>query len=151
QRASKRDYKVCKSIIFAGTWIKRKGIEDVGQAFSILTERRPELQLTVLGAGVPEGTILADFPEPMRAKIGYVRAKNEQENADAFANADIFLLPSLFERTPLTLIEAMMAGLPIVTTSTCGMKDVIRDRHNGMLVPLRSAVGIVRCIEELMD
>ena len=48
--------------------------------------------------------------------------------AAAFAAADLFLLPSLFEGTPLTLMQAMMSGLPIVTTATCGMKDVLVDQ-----------------------
>ena len=67
-----------------------------------------------------------------------------------FADADIFVLPSLFEGTPLTLIEAMASGLPIVTTSVCGMKDTIRDRENGLLVPTRSPKSIVDAIDCLL-
>ena len=43
--------------------------------------------------------------------------------AAAFADADLFLLPSLFEGTPLTLMQAMMSGLP-----HCHHRDV---RHEG--------------------
>lgn len=69
--------------------------------------------------------------------------------AAAFRDADLFLLPSLFEGTPLTLIQAMMSGLPIVTTSTCGMKDVI-DSGTGLLIPIRSPEAIVAAVDRLM-
>ena len=69
--------------------------------------------------------------------------------AAAFAAADLFLLPSLFEGTPLTLMQAMMSGLPIVTTATCGMKDVIADQQTGLLVPIRSPESLVSAIDTL--
>ena len=69
--------------------------------------------------------------------------------ASAFAEADLFLLPSLFEGTPLTLMQAMMSGLPIVTTNTCGMKDVIVDDVSGRLVPIRSPQEIVSTVQQL--
>jgi len=56
----------------------------------------------------------------------------------------------LFEGTPLTLIEAMMSGMPIVTTATCGMKDVIQDGINGLLVPIRSPEAMVDAVERLI-
>ena len=70
--------------------------------------------------------------------------------AAAFAAADLFLLPSLFEGTPLTLIQAMMSGLPIVTTSTCGMKDVITHERTGLLVPIRGRDALVEAVSGLI-
>ena len=70
--------------------------------------------------------------------------------AAAFAAADVFLLPSLFEGTPLTLIQAMMSGLPVVTTATCGMKDVIQDGETGLLIPVRSPAAIEGAVSRLL-
>ena len=44
----------------------------------------------------------------------------------------------------------MASGLPIVTTATCGMRDVIRDENNGLLIPIRSTEAIITKIERLM-
>jgi glycosyltransferase involved in cell wall biosynthesis len=44
----------------------------------------------------------------------------------------------------------MMSGMPIVTTATCGMKDVIRDAENGILVPTHSPHAIVAAVERLL-
>jgi len=43
----------------------------------------------------------------------------------------------------------MMSGLPIVTTPTCGMKDVITDERTGLFVPIRSSSSIVGALERL--
>lgn len=148
--AEGRDYGRADQLLFAGTWRKNKGIEDLVPAFAALAARRPGLTLTVLGSGVPEAEVSAAFPAEVRPRVRCLRTSSEAENAAAYAAADVFLLPSLFEGTPLTLIEAMMSGLPIVTTATCGMKDVIRHGANGLLVPIRSPEAVVAALEQLL-
>jgi len=148
---AERDYSRAGHILFAGTWRKNKGIEDLVPAFVQLAERRPEISLTVLGAGVPADTVVAVFPRHVRERVRCVQTATEKDTIAVFASSDFFLLPSLFEGTPLTLMEAMMSGLPIVTTATCGMKDVIQHNGNGLLVPIRSPGAIVTAIERLVD
>jgi glycosyltransferase involved in cell wall biosynthesis len=137
-------------LLFAGTWRKNKGIEDLVPAFVRLAARHHALSLTVLGGGVPADVVTAAFPREIRERVHCVQTSIEAETIAQFASSDLFLLPSLFEGTPLTLIEAMMSGLPIVTTATCGMKDVIQDKENGLLVPIRSPEGILSAVEGLL-
>jgi glycosyltransferase involved in cell wall biosynthesis len=151
QAAQRRDYTRCTRLLFAGTWIARKGTVELAQAFTRLAQLHPALKLVVLGGGVPTETMQAAFPVALRSRVECVNTATEAENAAAFAAADIYLLPSRFEGTPLTLIEAMMSGLPIVTTATCGMKDVIRDGENGLLIPVRSPDAIVETVEWLLS
>ena len=148
--ARDRDYRRANRLIFPATWIERKGISDLVTAFSELAVKYPALTLTVLGGGVASDTILRSFPESLRPRLSCQYAKDDHETAAAFANADAFVLPSLFEGTPLTLIEAMASGLPIVTTAMCGMKDVIHDGENGLLVPVHSPDSIVDALDRLL-
>jgi glycosyltransferase involved in cell wall biosynthesis len=147
--AEGRDYRRTTRVMFAGTWRKNKGIEDLVPAFVTLVERHGEFTLHIIGAGVPPDFVRAQFPEHIRQRIYCDTPKDDIGMAAVFAAADLFLLPSLFEGTPLTLMQAMMSGLPIVTTATCGMKDVVADRQTGLLVPIRSPQSIVTAVERL--
>lgn len=147
--AGERRYAEADRLLFAATWRKNKGIEDLVPAFSTLVARHPRLTLTVLGGGVSDQEILSAFPDHARSRVRCLSAASERQTAEVFAAADIFILPSLFEGTPLTLMEAMMSGLPVVTTATCGMKDVIEDGSNGVLVPVRAPAAIASAVERL--
>ena len=149
--AAGRSYARAERLLFAATWRKNKGIEDLVPAIEELCRRRTALELTVLGAGVPDESVITAFHPDVRAQIRCVTAATEADTARAFAEADLFLLPSLFEGTPLTLMEAMMSGLPIVTTAVCGMRDVIDDRRNGLLIPIRSPHAIVEAVTTIID
>ncbi len=151
ETAASRDYTRADRLLFAATWRQNKGIADLMPAFTTLLAASPSLRLIVLGAGVPDRVVAASFPEHVRPAVTCVTTSNEAETAAAFAAADIFVLPSLFEGTPLTLVEAMASGLPIVTTAVCGMKDVIADGRNGLLVPIRSPEEIVTAVRALLD
>ena len=148
--ARDRSYGKVRQLLFAGTWLKRKGIQDLIPAYERLVARHPELQLMILGAGFSEATVRMEFPGPIRASVSCIHAASEKATAQVFAAADLFLLPSLFEGTPLTLIEAMASGLPIVTTATCGMKDVIEDGRTGLLIPTRSPGAIIEAVDRLI-
>jgi glycosyltransferase involved in cell wall biosynthesis len=147
--AEPRNYSRAARVMFAGTWRKNKGIEDLVPAFVALAGRHPDITLHVVGAGVSPGVVHAQFPESLRGRIYCETPQDDVAMAAAFAAADLFLLPSLFEGTPLTMIQAMMSGLPIVTTATCGMKDVIADQQTGLLVPIRSPQALVTAIDTL--
>ena len=128
-------------VLFAGTWRKNKGVEDLVAAWPLVLASRPDARLIVLGGGVPAGVIVSAFASASRASVEVQTATTDEAAAAVYAGADVFVLPSLFEGTPLTLLEAMRSGLPLVTTDTCGMKDVIRSGVNGLLVPIRSPAG----------
>jgi glycosyltransferase involved in cell wall biosynthesis len=148
--SASRSYARSRRILFAATWRKNKGIEDLVPAFVTLAERHRDVSLSVVGGGLPPRDIQEQFPHWVRSRVHCESPADERSMAVAFAEADLFLLPSLFEGTPLTLIQAMMSGLPIVTTSTCGMKDVITDGRSGLLVPIRSPQAIVTAVDRLL-
>jgi glycosyltransferase involved in cell wall biosynthesis len=145
-----RGSRPARRLLFAASWRKNKGIEDFVPAFTQLARCHAELSLTIVGGGLAEERIKADFPAEIRPRVSCVHTRGDAENARIFAECDVFVLPSLFEGTPLTLMEAMGSGLPIVTTATCGMKDVIEHGRNGLLVPMRSPERLVSAVESLL-
>ncbi|HEX8501823.1 MAG TPA: glycosyltransferase family 4 protein [Pyrinomonadaceae bacterium] len=151
EAARGRDYGRCRRLLFAATWRKNKGVEDLVPAFAALARRHEGLELGVLGGGVAEEVVLGAFPPDVRARVSCARATGDAETAAHFGRADLFLLPSLFEGTPLTLVEAMAAGLPVVTTDTCGMRDVVSDGSTGLLVPTRSPEAVAAAVGRLLS
>jgi glycosyltransferase involved in cell wall biosynthesis len=147
--AGQRCYDAAERILFFGTWLPRKGIGDLVAAFAVLARRYPAVQLLVIAAGLPEPVVRAAFPEDLRGRVRCARPATEPELARELLTADVFILPSVFEGTPQTLVEAMLSGLPVITTATCGMRDVIQDGYNGLLVPVRSPGAIVAAFERL--
>jgi glycosyltransferase involved in cell wall biosynthesis len=146
-----RDYSRANTFLFAGTWLARKGIHDVAAAFSRVSLARPGVRLVVLNPGVPETTVLEQFPEILRERVSCVRAAPEKGIADIFASADIFVLPSIFEGTPLTMMEALWSGMPIIATDTCGMHDVLRQQDNALLIPVRAPERLEKAMIQLLD
>ena len=69
--------------------------------------------------------------------------------AAVFANHDVCVFPSLVEGMPLTLLEAMAAGMPVVTTNVCGMADIVEDGVNGILTVPGDAQSLAAAVERL--
>ena len=150
--AQRRTYdRPCQRVLFSGTGIERKGIRQIIEAFSVLAGRHPSLQLGVLGAGVVASSVLADCPSALHSRITVYPPLSHADCAEVLLDYDIFLLPSFFEGTPLALIEAMCTGLPVITTATCGMKDVVEDGQNGLLIAPGNPGQIVSSVELLMN
>jgi glycosyltransferase involved in cell wall biosynthesis len=147
--ASVRDWLRGDRLLFAATWRKNKGTEDLVPAFAQAAAADPALTLTVLGGNADSARVRAAFPAALRARVRCVRAEDDAAAARVFADHDVFVLPSLFEGTPLTLLEAMASGLPVVTTATCGMLDVVTDGRTGILVPRRDPGAIAAALGRL--
>ena len=86
----------------------------------LASDRGPDLEPAF--AALPPGTI---------RRLGY-----REDVADILATSDIFVLPSHFEALPMSVIEAMLTGLPVVATSVRGPREQVVDGQTGLLVPL---------------
>jgi glycosyltransferase involved in cell wall biosynthesis len=70
---------------------------------------------------------------------------------DALATVDLLVLSSAAEGFGLVLIEAMAAGVPVVATNVPGIRDVVRDRQTGVLVPPFAPAELARAIGRVLD
>jgi glycosyltransferase involved in cell wall biosynthesis len=69
---------------------------------------------------------------------------------DLMAAADLFVLPSRFEGLPLAVLEAMVAGLPVVATRVCGTAEAVQDRVTGLLVEPGDSKALAAAISKLL-
>lgn len=149
--AARRSYAGARRLLFAGTWIPRKGIVELAVAFNALVDQGRDICLDIVGAGVRDAVILRRFSARAAARLRVLGSGGDALTSSAMAEADLFVLPSLFEGTPLTLVEAMWSGLPVVTTRTAGMQDVVEHERTGLLVPPADAKALGGAIARLID
>ena len=120
-------------------------------AAKMVLERDPgkDIRLVVIGDGE-----LRAFLEQYAKKAGIDRSVYfvgwRSELGPVYADLDIVALTSLNEGTPVSLIEAMAAGRPVVATQVGGVEDLISDGVNGYLVPSRDAAALAGKLARLI-
>jgi glycosyltransferase involved in cell wall biosynthesis len=96
--------------------------------------RRPEARLVLVGEGAEREKIEAEIRQ--RLLTDHVRLLGLRTDvARLVSAADLFLLTSISEGIPLTVIEAMSAGLPVVSTGVGGVGEIVLDGQTGLLAP----------------
>jgi glycosyltransferase involved in cell wall biosynthesis len=138
-------------LLFVGSWLDHKGVHYLREGFEIIAKRNSHVRLTIAGCGGDARTLKASFDPAVREQLEVVPFVSRSEMPDLYARHDLFVFPSLFEGLPIVLLEAMASGMPVVTTETCGMKDVIEDEHNGLLVKPAHTGELVAAVERMME
>jgi glycosyltransferase involved in cell wall biosynthesis len=141
--------KAACELLFVGTWLDRKGVSYLTDAFGLATKKIPGIRLTVAGTSVAAEQVKAMFAPELRERVSVFPFVKREDILGVYASHDIFVFPSLVEGMPLTLLEAMATGMPVVTTNTSGMADVVEDEVNGLLVPAADAEKLENGIERL--
>lgn len=140
------------SLLFVGYWDPwRKGRRYLVDAFTQLHARHPELRLTLAGTKLTAEQILPDFPPEVQTAVTVIPHLDEAESIAIYREHDIFLLPALFEGMPLVVLEAMAAAMPVITSNSNGMRDLIHSGDNGFLVERRDVPGLVAAVERLIE
>ena len=128
-----------------------KGHETLLRAWADILRAHPSAVLLVVGDGHERQAmekLAADLGiAPAGEGTGGVRFLGFRSDvADLLAAVDLFVLPSLSEGLPLSILEAMTHGLPIVATDVGGIPELITDGVEGLLVTPKDAPGLARAI-----
>ena len=119
------------TIVSVGRLSIQKNQQLLFQAFEKVLEVDKEAELYILGDG-PLRNKLETYILKHKLEHNIYLEGNVNNVEDYFAKADVFALSSSYEGLPLAVLEAMAAGLPIVSTDVGGVRDIVTD--NGILV-----------------
>lgn len=111
-----------------------KGLGELLDAIPALRAATPKARVAIAGSG-PEEAALRERLAALGADAGVDLLGRRGDVGELLAAADAFCLPSRHEGLPLSLLEAMRAGLPCVATRVGGIPDVVSDGVCGLLVP----------------
>ncbi len=121
----------------------RKGFKYLLSALSRLKNKRNDFHLLYVG-----DTINLSFE--FNQYITFAEGVSREEMKYYYSAADIFVLPTLADNSPLTILEAMACKVPIIATNVGGIAECITHDEPGLLCPPRNATALAESIEYLL-
>jgi len=132
-------------LLYAGKITQRKGILYLLEAIKRFDKKDVELHIigNLYGKGEAFGTY-KDY-------YNFLPGISQIELFKRYADYDVLVFPSLLEGFGLVTVEAMGAGLPVITTPNTNATEVLQDGKNGYLVPIRSVDAIANAIANIRN
>jgi glycosyltransferase involved in cell wall biosynthesis len=150
--AHQRRYERGVNLLFlGGVALRDKGAFDLLDAFIQLRKETedPSVRLTIAGGGevaqVRDVVAKHDLASVVEV-TGWVDADRKQA---LLRDADIYILPSHNEGLPVSMLEAMASGLPVIVSPVGGIPEAISDKLNGLIVQPRDVGGLAQAIRLL--
>jgi glycosyltransferase involved in cell wall biosynthesis len=141
-----------KLLLAVGRLSKEKGFIDLIAAVRHLKQTRPDLPVRLVIVG--DGLERAHLEEAVRSHslqeqvfiMGHVRDVRPYYRA-----ADLLAISSLSEGSPNALLEAMAAGVPVVSTAVGGIPEIVTHRESAFLVSPRNPVALAQAMEQVLS
>jgi starch synthase len=133
-------------LLYAGTVTQRKGIKYLLEAMRKL-QAGIDIELHIIGG-------INGPSEPLNQYKGLYKYSGALPQAELFRRYgmyDALVLPTVFEGFGLVIVEAMAAGLPVITTPHSIGPEVITPGKNGYIVPIRDIDALVNAIRQLRE
>lgn len=119
-----------KVLLFVGSGFKRKGLKTLLYSFPLIKDE--DIKLLVIGKGDRKMYTKLAERHDVSDKIIFLKPQREIEKF--YAAADIFILPTLYDPFSNAALEAMAAGLPVITTKNNGVAELIENGHEGFVL-----------------
>lgn len=137
---------------------EKKGHPFLIDALGALADRGADFRCLLVGEG-DEREAIADriAARGLRDRVELLGAQPRERVVELLHAADALVLPSVIppsgkmEGLPVALIEGMAMARPVVATRISGIPELVRDGHNGLLVPERDAPALSAAIGRLME
>lgn len=152
QKAPKLDLEGDIKLLFVGRIEPPKGLNLLLKALSLLKKSsRKKVRLYIAGSGTHEAdykSLATSLKVHKYAKfLGHLPL---DECYSLYKSCDMFILPSRTESCPMTLLEALGSGIPIIATNVGGISEIVKNNRNGLLVGFNS-LEIAQKIKFLID
>ena len=140
------------TILYVGRFDKIKGVDYLIKAFATIEKQsKMPIKLDLVGYGYEEKS-LKELVSKMELgrKVHFLGKKTGDELIKIYKKSHLFVLPSLSEGQPLTLLEAFAAKLPVVATKVGDNEKYIQDGNNGFLAKPGDADDLVKMIGQVI-
>jgi glycosyltransferase involved in cell wall biosynthesis len=128
------------------------------EACRLLRDRGREFQCVIVGGGPLEAELRAQIEAGGLSQcVQLPGPRSQRQVRELLATAEMFVLPCVPEagggsdNLPTVIMEAMAAGVPVISTPLAGVPEMITDGIDGLLVPVRAPAQLADAIVKLLD
>ncbi len=138
------------SLLWVGRFVNGKGVDSLIRAMDILVKDVPNVHLTLVGDGPERGAIQMLIKKfALDNYVEIIDFVPNDELPNIYQTSDIFVLPSLHEGVPRTVIEAMSCGLPVVMSDMPHLRELING--GGLMFPKGDVQALADTLKSLID
>lgn len=138
-------------LLAVGRLAKQKGFDYLIKSFATIALKWPTWDLIILGEG-PNREQLENLITSLKLNRCVKLLGRAGNVTDWYQAAEIYVMSSLFEGFPNTLVEAMAHGCPAVSFDCdTGPRDIIRHKTDGLLVPVGDITALAEALDQLMN
>jgi glycosyltransferase involved in cell wall biosynthesis len=134
EKTSIRRPKEKKVIIYSGRLVELKGVHHLLSALKELKQKRDDWVCWIVGNGDKQGELRVQS-KVLGLEDDVLFFGKREDIPSLLANADIFVLPSLLENQPLSVIEAQIAGRAIIVSDVGGLPEIVEHGVTGLITP----------------
>ena len=117
-----------------------------------LRRRHPAVRLLLIGAGPLKNVLVRRVHElGLDECVQFLGFLSQDKLAQYLAAGDVFVLTSLAEGLPVSILEAMACGTAVIASNVDGTPDIITDSENGFLVPPRDVAALTARLEQTLS
>lgn len=142
-------------VVFTGRLVTYKGLPLLLRTWRHISAKHPDALLLLVGGG---GLDIHNCEDELKELV----RENDLEESVVFTGevsnvheylraADVFVFPTENEAFGISLVEAMACGLPVISTTTGGLVDVLHPEKNGLAVPVGGAAELGRALDRLLS
>lgn len=139
-------------VLFASRFLLHKGWRELVEAAEALARDGLEFRLVLCGKPDPgnRSSISSEEYDRVRSLPFVDDLGFRSDMAKVYSENDIICLPSYREGLPLTILEAMASGRPVITTDAPGCRDTVIEGVNGFLVPVGDSRALAHALKRLL-
>jgi glycosyltransferase involved in cell wall biosynthesis len=146
------------SILAVARLVEKKGLPVLVEACRILRDRGHEFRCRLVGKGNQRGLLERLIREwGLRDRVRILPPHTQEEIVERFQEAHVVALPCVVgedgnkDGLPVSIVEALACGVPVVSTPVTGVPEAVHDGENGLLVPERDPVALADALERLIS
>ena len=142
-----------KTIFFIGSAVEHKGLDILIRALPIVTKAYLDIEVFVLGEANKREKSLIQFAKELgvNSKINWQRSISQNQMPKFYQKAYLVVLPSRLDLFPMTALETMSSGIPLIAAKIGGLPEIIEDGVSGLIINKEDSEELATAIIKLLD